>query len=110
MLIFDNGILQFGSTNQSVELDTRGYPVSANNFDEEVRCTISTLTENKRGNVDGVRYKNCQYSVSIDSNSVDGDFAPTAIKLIHDKKGELGVFTVQRIEYYDITSSIELWV
>jgi len=110
MLIFANGTLGYSSTSGSADLDANGYPVAASSFDNEVNCTISTLTENRKGNADGARYKSCQYSVSVDMSAVESDFNPKYIKLTHENKGELGVFTVQRIEYYNITGSIELWV
>jgi hypothetical protein len=68
------------------------------------------LNENKKGSYDDGRYKNCTYSIIIDYSSVDDNFNPVSVELTHDKKGNIGEFTIQRIEYYSLTKSIEIWV
>lgn len=76
------------------------------------RCYIETLSEDKRGEIasEQVRYATQSYSVLLDADSVPQDFIPQAVALEHDRKGVLGNFTVQRIEWYDLTKSIQIWV
>lgn len=92
MLLFSNGILV-----------GRGYVV---------RCYIETLSEDKRGNAtaEQVRYANRSYSILLDADSVPQGFNPTVVALEHDRKGTLGQFTVQRIEWFDLVKTVQIWV
>ena len=118
MLVFRNGTISYVNATEVLR------DVTAGTYDGTCGCTISTLTENKKGrygnegkyqesqySVDEGKYQECQYSVLVNYSEVDLDtFNPSIVKLVHNRKGELGNFTVQRIEYYDITRTIEIWV
>lgn len=106
MLVFRNGTISYVNATEVLR------DVTAGTYDGTCGCTISTLTENKKGMYGNEgKYQECQYSVLINYSEVDLDtFNPSIVKLVHNMKGELGNFTVQRIEYYDITRTIEIWV
>ena len=93
------------------DLDAEGMPIPipARQM-SEVRCTITTLTEHSRGRYEDGKYRASSYSVTLNSEDVAADFAPSVVTLVHDRKGNLGTFQVQRVEYYDITQTIEIWV
>lgn len=94
-----------------VDLDEEGLPIPVPERQmSEVRCTITTAMEHSRGRYEDGKYRACSYSVTLNSEDVAEDFNPTAVVLTHDKKGVLGTFQVQRVEYYDITQTIEIWV
>ena len=110
MLIFKNGTAIFKNDVQ-VEFDEDGHPQSTSEqVVTEAVCNISTLSESRKGQYEDGRYKMCSYSVMIDYSSVDDTFNPKSVELIHDKKGNMGEFTIQRVEYYSLTKSIEIWV
>lgn len=109
MLIFKNGVAIF-KKQSSVTFDDNGHPLPSVAELLEVVCNITTLSENKKGTYEDGRYKNCTYSILIDYSSVDDNFNPVSVELTHDKKGNIGEFTIQRIEYYSLTKSIEIWV
>lgn len=109
MLVFHNGILTYGS-NASTRLDMYGNPVAIQCSEDAVKCYINTTSENRNGRNDDGLYKSATYSALIDMDSVGENFNPKTISLIHERKGDLGKFPVQRIEYYTITRSIEIWV
>ena len=106
MLVFRNGTISYVNATEVLR------DVTAGTYDGTCGCTISTLTENKKGRyANEGKYQESQYSVLINYSEVDLDtFNPSIVKLVHNRKGELGNFTVQRIEYYDITRTIEIWV
>lgn len=110
MLVFVNGSLGYFTNEGVAELDENGNPVVSADESTEVECYIETITENQRGRYEDGRYANVSYSVMINSESVPLGFMPEKVKLTHDRKGDLGVFTVQRIEFYDLTQTIQLWV
>ncbi len=96
---------------RQADLDSEGYPIALPKQQmAEVRCTITTVTEHRKGSYDDGDYKSCRYSVTCNLEDVGGDFHPSAVSLHHDDKGELGFFQVQRIEYYHLTNTVELWV
>ena len=96
---------------RQADLDSEGYPIALPKQQmAEVRCTITTVTEHRKGSYDDGDYKSCRYSVTCNLEDVGGDFHPSAVSLHHDDKGELGFYQVQRIEYYHLTNTVELWV
>lgn len=96
---------------RQADLDSEGYPIALPKQQmAEVRCTITTVTEHRKGSYDDGDYKSCRYSVTCNLEDVGGDFHPSAVSLHHDDKGELGFFQVQRIEYYHLINTVELWV
>lgn len=109
MLVFRNGTANWLDSYTNV-LDKDGNPQRAEGLYSEAVCYITTLEENKKGMYDDGRYRNCSYSVMFDMDSVSYDFNPKSVSLHHENKGFLGDFTVQRIEYYNLTRSIEIWV
>ena len=93
------------------DLDGEGYPIALPKQQmAEVRCTITTVTEHRKGSYDDGDYKSCRYSVTCNLEDVGSDFHPSAVSLRHDDKGELGFYQVQRVEYYHLTNTVELWV
>lgn len=110
MLVFTNGYMEYYDGEGVAEFNEYGNPQSVSLESTSVECYIETLTADKRGRYDDGRYSNAQYSVLINSESVPLDFFPKKVSLVHNRKGELGTFEVQRIEFYDLTQSIELWV
>ena len=87
-----------------------GLPVEGGNLVVSARCYIEVSSESKSGrNEDGV-YPVGSYVVSLDYDAVSSDFAPTKIQLVHERKGDLGVFTIQRMEFYNITRTIQIWI
>ena len=98
-------------TERVADLDSEGYPVALPKQQmAEVRCTITTVTEHRKGSYDDGDYKSCRYSVTCNLEDVGSDFHPSAVSLRHDDKGELGFYQVQRVEYYHLTNTVELWV
>lgn len=96
---------------RQADLDSEGYPIALPKQQmAEVRCTITTVTEHRKGSYDDGDYKSCRYSVTCNLEDVGGNFHPSAVSLHHDDKGELGFFQVQRIEYYHLTNTVGLWV
>lgn len=96
---------------RQADLDSEGYPIALPKQQmAEVRCTITTVTEHRKGSYDDGDYKSCRYSVTCNLEDVGGNFHPSAVSLHHDDKGELGFYQVQRIEYYHLTNTVELWV
>lgn len=123
MQIFPNGTITFNLHTE--DLDENGLPVAASERKPDpIQCTISTIHEDRRGLSDGVRYRNCTYSVTC--NMEDFESRPAlfdliftfsfrenysdAVTLSHDRKGVLGTFPIQRIEYYEITGTVEIWL
>ena len=109
MQIFSNGFMAY-TTTFTEDIDEDGIPIPAAATEAECRCTITTATENRNATYDGGTVKRASYTVTCNMEDVQNPFAPTQVHLRHDKKGDLGMFSVQRIEYYDITQTIELWV
>ena len=96
MQIFPNGTMTYADptvTPQS-DLDENGLPVAVSSDVEKksVGCTISTLSENRKGIYD------------------DGINSVRSVSLTHDIKGDFGTFQVQRIEFYTITQTVEIWL
>jgi len=114
MQIFQNGKMTYtypivGKS----ELDGNGLPIPAYGSvgQVEVVCTISTLSENRKGKYDDGRYRNCQYSVTCNLEEVGTEFnSVKSVALRHDIKGNLGSFQIQRIEFYTITQTVEIWL
>ena len=93
------------------DLDEDGNPVSASgSFSGECICTITTASENRNATYEGGVVKRATYTVTCNMEDVGEVFNPRYVRLTHERKGDLGMFQVQRIEYYTITQTIELWV
>ncbi|MBR1809604.1 MAG: hypothetical protein IJ776_09505 [Paludibacteraceae bacterium] len=111
MQIFPNGTLRYASATAGSDLDENGNPIPACDADmNEIECTITAQSENRQGRYEDGQYKNGSYSVTCDMEKVGKSFNPKTIQLIHEFKGYLGDFQVQRIEYYKLTGTIEIWV
>jgi hypothetical protein len=115
MQIFPNGTMTYTdpTAKPQADLDENGLPVSASSVYNQlsVVCTISTLSENRKGRYDDGRYRNCQYSVTCNLEDVGTAFnSVKSVSLNHDIKGNLGTFQVQRIEFYTITQTVEIWL
>ncbi len=111
MQIFPNGYMRYGDPTQP-DLDESGMPVAVSSLDQkEVRCTISTISEDRKGRYDDGRNRNCAYSVTCNLEEVGTAFhSVRSVSLTHDITGALGSFQVQRIEFYTITQTVEIWV
>ena len=113
MQIFPNGTMTYTVTDTSLpDLDENGYPVSVTQGGRRsVICTVTTLTEDRKGRYDDGRYRNCRYSVTCDLDEVGTGFKDVkSVTLTHDIKGLLGTFQVQRTEFYTITQTVEIWL
>lgn len=125
MQIFPNGTMRFSRTSQS-DLDGNGMPMPADESSlSEVGCTITTLSEDRKGRYEDGKYHDCKYSVTCNLEDVEdkdgesfplmldnvmGSFNPRRVTLVHDRWGELGTFQVQRVEVYELTQTVEVWL
>lgn len=110
MQIFPNGTMKWAESTTE-DLDADGIPIPAGQGTTvECRCTITTASENRNATYDGGTVKRATYTVTCNMEDAGEKFSPTSVALVHDIKGRLGHFQVQRIEYYTITQTIELWV
>ena len=110
MQIFPNGTMKYRLAGTGDDLDKNGFPVADTGFSGECQCTITASTDNRRGRYDDGQYRNSSYSVTCNLDDVPAAFNPTAVSLTHKHKGDLGEFQVQRVEFYEITRTIEIWV
>lgn len=115
MQIFPNGTMTYAdpTVTPRSDLDENGLPIAVSSDVEKksVVCTISTLSENRKGRYDDGRYRNCQYSVTCNLEDVGEAFnSVRSVSLTHDIKGDFGTFQVQRIEFYTITQTVEIWL
>ena len=125
MLIFKNGYVSWVQTSTQDLVDADGNAIAVEGYTKRAECYIDVVQEDKRGDVgDGYtqrsngkytqrsngKYTQRSYKVSLDQSSVPADFNPKSITLEHNRKGNIGTYTVQRIEFYDLTGSIEIWV
>ena len=110
MLIFQNGTAYFNTADSIADIDEKGLPVQGSNYDLSIPCYIEAQSENKQGLYDEGVYPNGSFVVSFDYDSISDDFSPTKVRLQHQRKGDLGEFTIQRIEYYDLTRTIQIWI
>lgn len=109
MLIFINGKAYFDNSVSVADIGEDGLPIVNDDFAISAPCYIEVGTESKKGRNEDGAYPVGNYVVSLDYDSVGSDFAPKKMRLEHNKKGELGVFTIQRIEFYDLTRTIQIW-
>lgn len=110
MQIFPNGTLYY-QTSVAADLDEYGNPIPVDSeFFDECICTITTASEDRNATYEGGTVKRATYTVTCNMEDVGELFNPKYVRLTHEQKGELGTFQVQRIEYYTITQTIELWV
>lgn len=110
MQIFSNGTLRYTSKSSVEDIDDNGNPIRAEEADMDVPCTINVLSEGRSGRYDDGAYKKSSYRVTCDMEEVGSSFHPNSLQLIHSFKGDLGMFQVQRIEYYELTGTVEIWV
>lgn len=111
MLIFQNGTASFNIGGETADIDDNGLPTRSTKFDiVDIPCYIEVQSKNRQGRYDEGKYPVGTYSVSIDYDSVVDNFSPTRVQLTHERQGNLGIFTIQRIEFYDLTRTIQLWV
>ena len=109
MLIFSNGTAYFDYQLPDNDIDENGYPIAGGAFELSAKCFIDAQGENKNGKYDDGKFPNGSYIISLDYDSVSEDFAPSKIRLEHERKGDLGVFTIQRMEFYNLTRTIQIW-
>ena len=109
MQIFPNGYLTYAVAAMP-DLDGEGLPVASVPAEARVRCTITTMTDDLRGRYDDGMFRNVSFSVTLNTEDAPMSFSPTQVTLVHDHLGTLGPFQVQRVQYYDLTQTIELWV
>ena len=113
MQIFPNGTMTYSMpATELPDLDENGCPVSVTDSGQNTAvCTISTLSEDRKGHYDDGRYRNCQYSVTCNLEDVGTEFREVkSVSLTHDIKGNLGSFQIQRMEFYTITQTVEIWL
>lgn len=110
MLIFKNGIMDWNQPSSQLTFDEDGNVIKDAAIPTCVQCYIDTLTEDAHAKYVGGDYNHRSYSVLIDMDSVEGEFSPVSVRLTHEDKGELGEFQVQRVEFYKLTRSIQVWV
>lgn len=62
---------------RQADLDSEGYPIALPKQQmAEVRCTITTVTEHRKGSYDDGDYKSCRYSVTCNLEDVGGTSTP----------------------------------
>lgn len=117
MLIFKNGYVSWVQSSTEQLVDENGNAIAVEGSVKKAECYIDVVQEDKRGELsDGHtqrsngKYTQRSYKVMLDQSSVPVKFNPTSITLHHNRKGNIGTYTVQRIEFYDLTGSIEIWV
>jgi hypothetical protein len=111
MLIFQNGTALFGEPNSQSDIDESGKAVSAAEPTLSVPCFIEPTGEDRKGRNDDGAFPHGSYTILLDYDSIDeATFKPSMVWLQHERKGDLGKFTVQRYELYDITRTIKVWV
>ena len=111
MLIFQNGMIYFDKSAAGGDIDNNGLPIEGGEMSYSAPCFIEVSNEDKGGRTEDNAYENGTYSVMIDYDSVDDDFNPTKCLLVHERKGKLGgPKTIQCIEFYNLTRTIQLWV
>lgn len=110
MLIFSNGTIYFDHPISGTDIDEEGFPIAGSDFLSSAQCYIDVQNENRSGKYEEGKYPNGSFVVSLDYDSVDEDFNPKKVRLEHERKGDLGVFTIQRIEFYNLTRTIQIWI
>ena len=110
MQIFPNGYMYYAADDGRGDLDEYGMPIDAASAETQCRCTITTVTEDRNAVYNGGAYVRARYSVTCNMEDVEKNFSPSFLTLEHDNKGRLGRFQVIRIEYYNLTGTIEIWV
>lgn len=110
MLIFSNGTAFFGCTNGESDVDENGMPIVNEELTTEAPCYIESIGEGRDGSYEEGKYPRGSFTISLDFDSVGDDFAPKRVRLVHERKGDLGVFSIQRIEFYSLTRTIQVWV
>lgn len=115
MQIFPNGTMTYKDPTAlpQSDLDENGLPVATSTASNmiQVICTISELSEDRKGHYDDGRYRNCQYSVTCNLEDVGTAFKSVkSVSLTHEIKGSLGIFQIQRTQFYTLTQTVEIWL
>lgn len=110
MLVFSNGTLEYNIGEGNPSMDANGNPIRSNFSTRSVKCNIETSTFDRSGNYGDGTNTNSTYTIYVDMPSVPADWNPMNVRLTHKRKGLLGDFTVQRVEFYELTQTIVLWV
>lgn len=112
MLIFQNGTAYFGGLSTKGDIDENGLPIKGDELTNAVPCFIESSGEDRKGRNDDGAFPHGSFTVSVDYDGVAdiNNFSPKEVRLQHERKGDLGTFTVQRYEFYDITRTIKIWV
>ena len=110
MLIFQNGTAYFEEPSAVEDIDYEGEPIAAFDLPLSAPCYIEMGSEDRSGrNEDGV-FPRSSFTISLDYDSVSEEFNPSRVRVVHERKGDLGTFPVQRIEFYNLTRTIQIWV
>lgn len=107
MLTIENGTLEWINATSPVQYLDDDDEIT---FDGSCECHIETLSENKKGRYADGRYTDCQYSIFVNISSVGEDWQPKMVRFARKHKGNSELMTVQRIDYYDLTQQVEIWV
>lgn len=110
MEIFPNGRIYFDSGNAGSDIDENGLPISTQELYDSAICTINSQTENRNGSYDAGKYPVGSFTIYVDFSRVPKNFSPKVVRIEHEDKGDLGTFTVQRVEKYKLTNTYQLWV
>ena len=110
MLFFSNGTAHFDLAQVGTDIDEMGMPIAGGSFILSAPCYIEASGESRAKKNDEGYYPNGSYSISLDYGAIGKDFNPMKVRLEHKHKGDLGTFTIQRIEFYDITRTVQVWV
>ena len=110
MLIFQNGTAYFEEPSATSDIDENGCPIEGVEPTLAVPCYIEMGNEDRNGRSEDGVFPRASFSISFDYDSVDEDFNPSKVRVEHERKGDLGTFTVQRIEFYNLTRTIQVWV
>jgi hypothetical protein len=110
MLIFQNGTAYFDAPQATSDIDENGKPIAGAAISLEVPCYIEFGSESRNGKTDDGKIPRLSFTVSFDYDSVGADFNPSVVRVVHNYKGDLGTYTIQRLEHYDLTRTIQVWV
>lgn len=112
MLIFQNGTAYFSEQTTQYDIEENGLPVSGEEPTNAIPCYIESSGEDRKGRNDDGAFPHGSFTISLDYDGIADidNFSPKAVRLQHERKGDLGTFTVQRYEFYDITRTVKIWV
>lgn len=110
MLIKSNGTAYFDEPSAHSDIDDKGLPIKGERPSIEVPCYIEVGNENRSGRGEDGKFPRVSFTLYIDYGSVGEDFHPTKVRVEHERKGDMGTFSIQRTEFYDFTRTIQIWV